>query len=214
MELEPRTMVAILLAGSTLLQGCGAVVATGVVTGAAVAHDRRTAGTIVDDQSIEIKVQTVFYDEPDLSEGVHINVTSYNGIVLLSGETPTEAQRRRAEERVAGIEGVRLVHNELTIAAPSSAMTRSSDSLITAKVKTKMLGDEGFDAGWVKVVTENGTVYLMGIVTRDEADRATEITRSTGGVQRVVRLFEYITPKEANPQADQPPEHETRSDPL
>lgn len=207
-------MASVLLAGCTLIQGCGALVATGVVTGAAVAHDRRTAGNIVDDQSIEIKAHTLFQDEPELSEGVHIDVTSYNGVVLLSGETPTEAQRRRAQELVSGIEGVRRVHNELAIAAPSSAMTRSSDSLITAKVKARMVGKEGFDAGWVKVVTENGTVYLMGIVTRDEADKATEITRSTGGVQRVVRLFEYITPVEANPQADHPTEHDTISDPL
>lgn len=183
------------LAGSLWISGCAPlVIGAAAVGGATVVHDRRTAGTMVDDQAIETKTVAALYREPDLMKQSHINVTSYNNIVLLSGETPTEAFRTRVEEITKGIEHVRRVYNELTIAAPSSYMNRSSDSWLTTQVKAHFVevrDIKGFDPTRVKVVSENGTVYLMGLVSRREADAAAESARQVGGVQRVVKLFEY-----------------------
>lgn len=174
------------------LQGCTAVVVGGAAaTAVVVAQDRRTTGTMVDDQSIELKALAAIADDPELQAQSHVNVTSFNGIVLLTGEAPTLAMHIRIQKRVEGIEKVRKVYNEITVAAPSSLLTRSSDSVITSKIKTKMLAEKKFNPARVKVVTENGTVYLMGLVSREEARVGTELSRSVSGVQRVVRLFEY-----------------------
>lgn len=188
-------LVTAILTSSLWISGCAPLVIGAVaVGGASVVHDRRTAGTIVDDQAIEAKTLAALYREPDLMKQSHINVTSYNNIVLLSGETPTEAFRTRAEEITKGMEHVRRVYNELTIAAPSSYMTRSSDSWITTQVKARLVeirDIKGFDPTRVKVVTENGTVFLMGLVSRQEGNATAESARQVGGVQRVVKLFEY-----------------------
>ena len=126
---------------------------------------------------------------------MHVNVTSYNNILLLSGEAPNEGIRARIEVMMKDIPKLRRIHNEIVIAAPSSMLTRTSDTWITTKVKTSLIGIDnlpGFDATRVKVVSENGTVFLMGIVKRDEADAATDAARRVSGVQRVVKLFEYL----------------------
>jgi osmotically-inducible protein OsmY len=182
----------ILLCAAGLLAGCATAAVTGAATGAAVVHDRRTAGSLIEDQAIELKAYSAFHDDAEIWQQTHISVTSYNGIVLMSGEAPEPRLKAAAERLVRGIEKVRTVHNELSIAAPSSTLSRSSDTLITSKVKTLMLTDKGLDPTRVKVVTENGTVYLMGLVSHAEADLATDVTRQTSGVQRVVKLFEYI----------------------
>lgn len=194
MNVSPPLVFSALLL-NLLLQGCAPVLLGGAATGASVAHDRRTAGSFVEDQAIEMKAATEINAQPELKRQGHLNVTSFNMIVLISGEVPSEALRQRAGEVIGRIEKVRRVHNELTIAAPTSMITRSSDSLITAKVKTSLFsvkGFENFDPTRVKVVTENGTVFLMGLLTRAEG-AATAITASrVGGVQRVVKLFEYV----------------------
>lgn len=185
----------VITAALFILNGCAPLVVGGTATGVAVVHDRRTAGTVLEDQAIELKALSALRKEEDLYKQSHINVTSYNMMVLLSGETPTEAYKQRAAEIVGNVEKVRQVYNELRVAAPSSMMTRSSDTLITGKVKTSLFsirGLEGFDPTRVKVVTENGTVYLMGLLTRREGDAVAEQARRVGGVQRVVKLFEYI----------------------
>ena len=174
------------------LQGCVAAVATTGATGAAVAYDQRTAGTIIEDQAIELKASQAFYSDKEIDENAHVNVTSYNTVVLVTGEAPTEELINRIIELVRNIPKVSHVYNELTLAAPSSFTSRSSDSLITARVKTNLLILDNFDGTRVKVVTEKGVVYLMGLLTRVGADRATESTRLTGGVQKVVKLFQYI----------------------
>jgi len=177
------------------LQGCtAAVVGTGVGTGTAMAYDRRTAGTVLDDQIIELKAWNALEEDQELSSQSHISVTSFNNVVLLTGETPSEALRERAEAIVRGVPKVRHVHNELTLSAPSAILSRSGDTWITSKVKSAMLATEGVPGTRIKVVTANGTVYLMGLVTREEAEAATETVRRIGGVQRVVKLFEYIEP--------------------
>lgn len=175
------------------IQGCAAAVIGGAATTAVVAADPRTAGTVFDDEMIEFKVIEAFYDHPELSQHSHLNVTSYNGRVLLTGEAETESIRRSIETLVHDVPKVLQVHNEMTIAAPSSVLARSSDSWITAKVKSRLAAADDVSAIDIKVVTENGTVYLMGLVTPEQANDATEVTRQTSGVQRVVKLFEYTS---------------------
>ncbi len=182
----------LVLALVVLLPGCAAVAVTGMATGASVAAGARTTGTVVEDQAIELKAEKLFYVNEEFNELTHINVTSYNTVVLLTGEAPSEELKAHAAALVGEIEKVTQIYNEITIAAPSSLMSRSSDSLVTAKVKTRLLTDEGVPAVNIKVVTENGVVFLMGVLTRADAERATEITRQTGGVQKVVKLFQYI----------------------
>jgi len=184
-----------LLITALLLNGCVPVVVVGgAAATASVVHDRRTAGSIVEDQAIELRVINGLGKEKELSQQSHINVTSYDYIVLLSGETPSEAFRTRAGEIARAQKKVRRVHNELVIAAPSSMMTRSSDSLITSKVKSALfkVKAEGFDPTRVKVVTENGTVFLMGLLYRQEASEVTEQARKISGVQRIVTLYRYL----------------------
>ncbi|MBI1732221.1 MAG: divisome-associated lipoprotein YraP [Gammaproteobacteria bacterium] len=181
----------LLLCAAVTLQGCVAVAAGGAAAGASAAVDRRTTGTLVEDQAIELKAVRAIMADKELNSQAHLNVTSYNMIVLLTGEAPTEELRGRAAEIVRGIEKVETVHNEITIAAPSSLITRSSDTVITSKVKTKLLADEDIEGVNIKVVTENGVVYLMGLAARAEAELATEIARQTGGVQKVVKVFQY-----------------------
>jgi len=185
----------VVLLTSSLLYGCAAAVVGGTATGATAVHDRRTVGTFIDDEGIELKARMAIFDDKELNSQIHINIISINGVVLLVGQAPTEAARQKAAELVTPILKVRLVHNEMTIAAPNSMMTRSSDSLITAKVKTKLFsikGYENFDPTRVKVVTENGIVYLMGILNHSEADAVTDAARQVGGVQKIVKLFEYL----------------------
>lgn len=181
----------ILLISFLLLQGCATAVVTGAATGASLAYDRRTAGTVIDDQGIEFKASLAIYEDKEIFNQSHINVTSYNGIVLLTGETLTEELKQKVQRIVKGIPKVTRIHNELIIAAPSALPSRSSDAWITSKIKTKFAANESVDPFYVKVVTEHGIVYLMGIVSREEADHAVHVVTNSAGVQRVVKLFEY-----------------------
>jgi len=189
-----QTLLMIILTAS-LLNGCAAVVVGGAAVGASAVHERRSVGKMIDDEGIEWKVRSAIHDDKPLSSQSHISVVSLDGAVLLVGQTPTEALREQAEKIAKGVENVRAVHNELSIAAPSTYMTRTSDAYITSKVKTSLFnvkGHDDFDPTRVKVVTENGTVYLMGIVYRSEGDAAATQASKVGGVQKVVKLFEYL----------------------
>lgn len=174
------------------LSGC-AVVAIGGAGAAATATaiDSRTTGAQVEDQTIELKAYRALNADTELKQAAHLNVTSYNSVVLLTGETPTPALRRRAVALVKGIDKVTHIYDEIAIAAPSSLVSRSGDTYLTAKVKTRMFADEQLSGLKIKVVSENGVVYLMGLVSRAEADRATDIARRTGGARKVVRLFQH-----------------------
>ena len=174
-----------------LLNGCAAAVIGGGATAAAVATDRRTTGTVVEDQAIELKVSSAISEDPELDEKTHINITSYNTYVLVTGEAPTQALRDRVINIVKNTDKVTHVYDEIAIAAPTSFTSRSNDALLSSKLKSKMFADEYLAGIHIKVVTERGTAYLMGLVTRDEADRATEIARKTAGLQKVVKLFLY-----------------------
>jgi len=180
---------------ANLLGGCAAVIVGGAAVGASAVHERRSAGAMIDDEGIEWKIRSVFSENKPLSSQSHLSVVSVNGVVLLVGQTPTEALRQQATTLAQGVKNVRIVHNELSIAAPNSYVTRTSDSYITSKVKTslfKVKGHDDFDPTRVKVVTENGTVYLMGILYRSEAEDASKQASRVGGVQKVVKLFEYL----------------------
>lgn len=185
------SLLAAVALSAALLQGCAAVVVGGAAAGVAVAHDRRTAGTIVDDESIEVKAMGALNADKDIRDQTHLNVTSYNNVVLMTGETSTRQQGLRAYQIVSGLDKVKKVHNETVVAAPSSFGSRSNDALLTSKVKTRMIATKGFDASLVKVVSERGIVYLLGLVTQGEGKLAGEIARQTEGVQKVVKLFEY-----------------------
>jgi osmotically-inducible protein OsmY len=186
-----RTAIIALMLALPLVQGCGALVVGGAAaTGVVISQDRRTMGTLTEDEGIEIKVAGRVGER--FKDGVHINVTSYNRMVLLTGEVP-DAEARTEVERIAwAVENVRGVHNEVAVAGVSSFTVRSNDSLITTKVKTRFLDSQKLNPLHVKVVTENSVVYLMGLVNKEEANDATEIARTTSGVQKVVRVFEYL----------------------
>ena len=181
----------IVLITIVLLQGCATAIITGAATGVTIAHDRRTTGAVIDDQGVEFKAALAIFNNKDIYEQSHINITSYNGIILITGETLTEQLKRQVYDLVRVIPKVRTIHNELIIAAPSSLPSRSSDAWITSKVKAKITSDRQIDPFYIKVVTEHGVVYLMGIVNQSESDRAVGIASNSAGVQRVVKMFEY-----------------------
>jgi osmotically-inducible protein OsmY len=165
------------------------VVVGGAAAGGAMAADRRTSGIYVEDENIELKALKLM--ETNLGEHAHINVTSYNRNVLLTGEAPTAESKTKAESLVKEITNIRNITNEIAIGPKSSIGSRSNDSYLTSKIKTKFVTENKFPANYVKVVTENSVVYLIGIVTQAEADAASEIARNTNGVTKVVKVFEY-----------------------
>ncbi len=189
----PRTAVlAAALAATTLLGACAPLLIGGaMVGGSLMAVDRRSSGTQVEDQAIELKAGSRIGEA--LADRGHVSTTSYNRMVLITGEVPTEADKALVQETVSRIDNVRSVVNELTIAGTSSLASRSSDVLITSKVKASMVDAKDVQANSFKVVTERGVVFLMGRVTEREAGRATDIARGVSGVQKVVRLFEVVT---------------------
>ncbi|MCK9987193.1 MAG: hypothetical protein AzoDbin1_03665 [Azoarcus sp.] len=197
LQASRRTLLLGLGAAATLplLQGCFPLVAGGVGAGAAMVADRRTSGAYVEDEGIEWRTSSALRDR--LGDAVHINVTSFNRNVLLTGEAPSEAHRAEAERVAGGIANVKGIVNEIQVAGTSSLTSRGNDSLITSKVKARFVDSAQFSANHIKVVTEAGTVFLLGIVTRREADAATEVARRTDGVRKVVRVFEYITDQQA-----------------
>lgn len=192
-----RTLVLGLAAASTLplLQGCFPVVATGVGAGAAMVSDRRTSGTYVEDESIEWKVSGRIRQR--FGNTVNVNVTSYNRNVLLTGQAPNATVLGELEGIVAGVEHVRGVINEVVVGPNSTLTARANDALITSNVKARFVDAKRFSAHHVKVVTEANVVFLLGIVTRTEADAAADVARTSQGVRKVVRVFEFISDDEA-----------------
>ena len=177
-----------LVSGS--LQGCFPVVAVGVGAGVMLAQDRRGKDTLIEDQQIESSAFERI--DKQVKSVMHVNVTSYNYNVLISGEVPDESTKTEIGNIVSGIKNVHEVSNELAVSSTSSLASRSNDGLITSNVKLRFVNDKRFNSEHIKVVTENGTVYLMGLVKHDEADAASDVTSTAKGVQRVVRLFEYL----------------------
>ena len=183
-----------LLLLSSLLGGCTAAVLGGATAGAGVVHDRRSAGTMMDDQSVELRASQIYIDYPELEDGTDISVTSYNLVVLLTGESIDNEKRLTFAKEVSKLPYVKKVINEIAVMPPVSLEQQSKDAYITAKVKVELfdINVKGFDPSRVKVVTNRGIVYLMGLVTREEAAAVVEKTRYVSDVKRVVKVFEYL----------------------
>lgn len=196
MKRQLQTVVygAVLLASLASLSACAPLIVGGAVMTGVMATDRRTTGTQVEDESIEFKVANAV--RQDLGDRVHLNVTSFNRQVLLSGEVRTAADKERAEKLAQSQENVNSVVNDLAVMPVSTLTQRSKDTVITGRVKASFVDAKDLQVNAIKVVTERGIVYLMGRVTSREAKRATDIARSIGGVTKVVRVFEEISEQE------------------
>jgi osmotically-inducible protein OsmY len=192
--------VSAVVAAATL-GGCAALAIGGAVGTALVVTDRRTAGVQLEDQNIELKSLTRIREA--IADRGHVNVTSFNRMVLITGEVPTEADRVAVEQAIARIENVRSTVNDLAVMGSSSLTARSNDTILTSKVKATYVDAKDLQSGAVKVVTERGTVYLLGRVTEREASRAAELARGISGVQKVVRVFEILTEAELATLGDQ-----------
>lgn len=208
---RPLAALVAALGATTLLGACAPLLVGGAVAGAALmVTDRRTSGTQVEDQSIELKALTRVRET--IGERGHVNTTSYNRLVLLTGEVGSEADKAAVEQAISRIEGVKSVVNELGVMGASSVTSRSNDAILTSKVKASFVDAKDVFANAFKVTTERGTVYLMGRVTEREANRASDIARGVPGVQKVVRVLEILTeaelaevqPKQAQPGASAP----------
>ena len=190
-----RTLVAATLAAAALVAGCAPLLIGGaVVGGALVATDRRTSGSLVDDEVIEVKAKGRTGEV--LGERGTVTATSYNRMVLLTGEVPTEADRTLAEQVVARIDNVQSVVNEVTVGPMNTFGERTKDVFLAAKVKASIVDAKDLFANSIKVVVHRGIVYLMGRVTEREATRASEVARGVSGVAKVVRVFEILTEAE------------------
>ncbi len=185
------------------LGACAPLVVGGFVGGAMVATDRRTSGTQLEDEGIELRSANRIREM--VGDRVHVNITSYNRQVLLTGEVPNDRDRQYLAKLVSEVDNVRSVVNELAVMPASSLGDRSTDALITGKIKASMLDSKDIFASAYKVVTERGTVYLMGRVTQREANRATDVARTVGGVKKVVRVFEVISEEELKALLPEPP---------
>ncbi len=191
-------IAAFLLCTVSLLPACGLLV-VGAAGGAAIAlNDPRPASVMLEDEAIELKATDLIYQDPESSKQIHVNATSFNHVVLLTGEVLSEDLRQHIVEIVSKINNVRLVHNETSVTGLSSLNARSADTVMTTRVKTSMLATKGFDATTIKVVTERSTVYLMGLISRSHGDEAAEIASHVEGVVRVIKLFEYVEPNTTN----------------
>ncbi|MBC7470166.1 MAG: BON domain-containing protein [Ramlibacter sp.] len=186
--------IALVASLAATLSACVPLVVGGAAMSAMVAVDRRTSGAQLEDEGIELRGASRLRDT--FGDRAHINITSYNRQVLLTGEVPNDAAKQQAEQVIARVENVKTIVNELGAAGNSTLVQRSSDVLITGKIKASLVDAKDLYAGAFKVVTERSTVYLMGRVTPREADRATSIARQIDGVQRVVRIFEVISDDE------------------
>ena len=192
-----RRIVMTALAAATLAAGlsaCAPLIVGGAVVGGVMAVDRRTAGTQIEDEGIELRAANRIRET--LGDRVHVNVTSYNRQALLTGEVPTAQDRQTVEQIVSQVENTRSVVNDLAVMPPSTLSQRSNDTFITGKVRASLVDAKDLTANAFKVVTERGVVYLMGRVTQREAKRSAEIARGVGGVSKVVRVFEVITEEE------------------
>lgn len=199
--MKSRTLI-LLAVLVPILTGCFGAAAVGVGAGALMFADRRQAETILTDEGIEIRASNRIGER--FSDRVHVNVTSYNRTVLLTGEVPDDATRSQIDAIVAAVQNVKRLQNELQVGPVSSLTSRGKDSYITSNVKARFIDSQQFAANHVKVVTENGVVYLLGLVTQREADAAVQVARTSAEVKKVVRVLEIISDTEAK-RLDPPP---------
>lgn len=185
------TKLVLLSAAVLTLQGCIAATAVTVAAGASIATDKRSIGNQIDDQTIELKAHAKLSEQEALNDNTNIQVVSVNGSVLVVGQTPNTYLRDMAIKTLNNVEGINVLHNQIRIGNTTSIATRTNDIWLTSKVKTALFANEKINASNVKVVTENGEVFLMGLVTKQDADEAVNVARNIGGVNRVYKMFEY-----------------------
>lgn len=191
MKFSLKLIVALTVIG--LVQGCiPAVFVAGAAAGGAVVYDHREMKTIVEDRDIAFLISEKIKAHPELKTNSNVSVTCFNHTVLLVGQVPTSELRAKAEQLAHVSKKIRTINNQITVEAPTLRSARATDSWITTKVKAALLAEKGLDSTQIKVVTEDGTVYLLGLVTKNQADIATERTQSVEGVRKIVKLFEYI----------------------
>lgn len=183
---------AAVLASLILLQGCGAALVAGTAGAVSSATDRRTLGTQIDDNNLEIKAAIALKEHQQLTKYTNISVVSLNGNVLLLGQAPTSEMRSLAHQTVERIQGVKKLHNQIRIGNMTGISTKTHDTWLTSKVKSKLLTNEHISSNDIKVITENGEVFLMGLVTQQEANVAVEVARHVSGVVKVIKVFEYL----------------------
>ena len=176
----------------SLLQGCAALVATGAVVGTDIATDRRTAGIYIEDQRIEMAANSSLSASEAIEDDTSLSVTSFNRIVLITGQATTPELKQLATSIVRKVENVRTVHNEVRVRAPESFLSGTNDAWLTTKTKSLLFAEDDLSSTHIKVLTENGEVFLMGMVTRSEAEQVINVVREIDGVERVVEVFEYI----------------------
>jgi len=174
------------------LQGCAAVAVVGVATGASMATDRRSIGNQIDDQNIELHAYNEITKNKSLNDNTNLHVISLNGSVLIIGQAPNTYLRDQAIKILNDIEGINKIHNQIRIGNITTMITRTNDTWLTSKIKTALFSSDEIHANVIKVVTENAEVFLMGLVSKKEAETAVEITRNISGVNKVFRAFEYI----------------------
>ena len=186
--------LAVILGCATLvtLPSCAPIVLVGAASGAMMANDRRSAGTIVDDNGIELRLGNKIASDKALADKVHVNATAYNKTLLLTGEVPSEDVRDQVVALAGSVGDVKQVYNALDISVPTEYKSRNFDTWVTSKTKGKLLSRKELEGVHVKVVTENAVVYLMGLVNHADADAAAQVASEIEGVKRVVKVFEYL----------------------
>ncbi|MEL0639866.1 division/outer membrane stress-associated lipid-binding lipoprotein [Pseudoalteromonas aliena] len=182
----------IVLSAVVLLQGCAAAVVAGTASAVTSANDRRTIGSQIDDNNIEIKASIALSEVERLEKFANISAVSVNGIVLLVGQVANEEMRSEALRTVEGISGIRKIHNQIRIGSNIGITTQTHDSWLTSKVKAQLLTEKNISSNNIKVVTENAEVFLMGLVSDSESNQAVNIARNVSGVERVIKVFEYL----------------------
>jgi|TARA_R110002012_G_scaffold64332_2_gene169157 osmotically-inducible protein OsmY len=182
----------IVLGTVVLLQGCAAAVVAGTASAVTAANDRRTIGSQIDDNNIEIKASIALSEVERLEKFANISAVSVNGIVLLVGQVSNEEMRNEAQRTIEGVSGIRKIHNQIRIGSNIGITTQTHDSWLTSKVKAQLLTAKDISSNNIKVVTENAEVFLMGLVSDSESTQAVNIARNVSGVERVIKVFEYL----------------------
>ena len=180
-----------------LLQGCAAAVVAGTAGAVTSANDRRTIGSQIDDNNIEIKSSIAISENERLHKFANVNVISVNGIVLMIGQVANQEMKNEAQRAIEGVDGIRKIHNQIRISSNIGMSTQTHDSWLTSKVKTQLLTTENISSNNIKVVTENGEVFLMGLVSNTEANLAVEVARNVSGVERAVSYTHLTLPTKA-----------------
>ena len=187
-----RTYLPLVLSATLLLQGCAGLIIGAGVGAASVAHDRRTIGAQVDDTTTAGRISTAMLQDPAIHEQTNISVQVFNGTALLVGQAPTKALMQRAEKVASSVKNIKKLHNQIRLGSPIPASVMAKDAWLASKIKTQLIADKRIDGLHIEIEVENGEVFLMGLITKQESANAVDITRNIKGVKQVIKAFEYL----------------------